>query len=403
MTVRNDVASDLAAIAHIDVVPTILEVICRTTGMGFSAVARVTDDRWVACAVRDQIAFGLQPGGELPLETTICNEIRQTGCLVVIDHVGEDDDFRDHHTPAKYGFKSYISVPIRRADGRFFGTLCAIDPRPARLKNPETIGMFTLFANLIAMHLDSQDRLASSQDALVDERQRAELRDQFIAVLGHDLRTPLAAIQTGATLLQKMALPERAAHVSSVIGRSAMRMTGLIENVLDFARGRFGGGLPLTRRVDDDLERMLQEVVSEFRTSHPDRQIDTTFALARPINCDRGRIGQLLANLLANALTHGDGEAPVAVAARSDETGFEMFVENGGEPIPDQTVARLFRPFARASDRPDQNGLGLGLYIAAEIARAHDGTLDVSSSPTRTRFTFRMPAVATAATMSASA
>ena len=156
---KDSLADDLAAVTRIDAVPTILEVVCRTTGLGFSAVARVTEDRWVACAVRDEIAFGLQPGGELRVETTICDEIRDSGQLVVIDNVAEDEVFCGHPTPRMYGFQSYISVPIHRPDGRFFGTLCAIDPRPARLNTPETVGMFKLFADLIGFHLDVQERL----------------------------------------------------------------------------------------------------------------------------------------------------------------------------------------------------------------------------------------------------
>src|SRR5277367_373856 len=127
---------DVAAVASIKAIPSLLNIVCRTTGMRFAAVARVTEDRWIACAVRDDIEFGLQPGGELKVETTICHEIRQSHRAVVIDHVAEDEVFAGHHTPALYGFQSYISVPITLADGRIFGTLCAIDPRPARLKNP---------------------------------------------------------------------------------------------------------------------------------------------------------------------------------------------------------------------------------------------------------------------------
>ena len=167
----NDIGADLAAVARIDAVPAILEVVCRTTGMGFAAVARVTEDRWVACAVRDGIRFGLEPGGELEVATTICSEVRAGGRLVVIDHVAEDADFRGHPTPARYGFQSYVSVPIRRPGGAFFGTLCAIDPRPRRVSSPETVGMFELFADLIGFHLDALDRLAAGEAAA---RARAE-------------------------------------------------------------------------------------------------------------------------------------------------------------------------------------------------------------------------------------
>ena len=391
VTVTDTLQEDLQAVARIDAVPRILEVACHTTGLGFAAVARVTDQRWIACAVRDEIGFGLRVGGELDVKTTICDEIRGSGQLVVIEHVAEDDDFCGHPTPQMYGFQSYISVPINLPGGRFFGTLCALDPKPARLKTPETVGMFKLFADLIGFHLDAQERLTRTESALLNERQHTELREQFIGVLGHDLRNPLAAIQTGAKLLMTVPIGEKATRVATVIQNSAARMAGLIDNVLDFARGRLGGGLPLTLVREDHLETTLEQVVAELRTAWPDRVIQTDIALNRSVVCDRARVAQLFSNLLANALTHGDPSAPVGVRARSEDGGFELSVVNAGEPIPPETIDRLFQPFSRASVRPGQEGLGLGLYIASEISRAHGGSLEVVSNPTETRFTFRIP------------
>lgn len=384
--------ADLAGIAKIDAVTTILEVICRTTGLGFSAVARVTEDRWIACAVRDEIAFGLQPGGELEIRTTICDQIRDSGELVVIDHVAEDEVFCGHPTPQMYGFQSYISVPIFRPDGRFFGTLCGIDPNPARLNTPETIGMFTLFADLIGFHLDAQERLSASEEALRAERQTAELREQFIAVLGHDLRNPLASISTGTAVLSTLPLGERALPVVARIQRSANRMAELIDNVLDFARGRLGGGISVTRVVDPRLPTLLEQVIAELQAAWPHREIRSRLAIGHPLACDSARIAQLCSNLLANALTHSEPASPVRIHASSTPAGFELTVTNTGEPISQEALKRLFQPYVRASARPGQQGLGLGLYIASEIARAHDGTLEVESNLQQTRFTFRMPA-----------
>jgi GAF domain-containing protein len=141
--------ADIERVNRIAAVPTILDVVCRTTGMRFAAVARVTEDRWIACSVRDEIDFGLKPGGELKIESTICNEIRQSQEAVVIDNVAEDAVWCQHHTPATYGFQSYISVPIVLADGSFFGTLCAIDPRPARLRNLKPSGCSVCSRNLL--------------------------------------------------------------------------------------------------------------------------------------------------------------------------------------------------------------------------------------------------------------
>jgi signal transduction histidine kinase len=382
---------DIAAVASIDAVPTILEVVCRSTGMGFAAVARVTDDRWVACSVQDNIAFGLQAGGELKLETTICHEIRGHRQPVVIDHVAEDARYNAHHTPLMYGFQSYLSMPIYRRNGEFFGTLCAIDPRPAKLNTPETLGMFKLFAELIGFHLDAHEKLKHSEAALVDERTGAELREQFIAVLGHDLRNPLASIDAGAAMLGRLALPPKAAPMVALIQKSVRRMSVLIDDVLDFARGRLGGGLSLDLRTAKPLAPELLHVVDELRAAWPERTIETDLVLPDPLRCDTTRMAQLLSNLLANAITHGSADQPIRVEAHVSGDEFELCVINHGEPIPDSVVRNLFLPFFRASARPSQQGLGLGLFIVSEIARAHGGVLDVSSTPAQTCFRFRMP------------
>ena len=107
-----DFRADIDAISGIDAVPTILNVVCRVTGMGFAAVARVTEGRWICLAVNDEINFGLKPGGELNVETTICHEVRQSRDAVIIDHVAEDELYCKHHAPEMYGFQSYISMPI---------------------------------------------------------------------------------------------------------------------------------------------------------------------------------------------------------------------------------------------------------------------------------------------------
>ncbi len=147
---------DVKAVNRISIIPTLLDVVCSAMGMGFAAVARVTDNQWIACAVRDEIEFGLKPGEELKIETTICQEVRQVENPVVIDHVAVDPRYADHISPKTYGYQSYISVPFVLHDGEFFGTLCAIDPKPAKINNSKTVGMFNLFAELISFHLLSQ-------------------------------------------------------------------------------------------------------------------------------------------------------------------------------------------------------------------------------------------------------
>jgi phosphoserine phosphatase RsbU/P len=228
-----------------------------------------------------------------------------------------------------------------------------------------------------------------SDMALSAQRKDAELREQFIAVLGHDLRNPLASLSAGTQLLQKTKLNERAEAVVIMMQKSIVRMASLIDNLLDFARGRLGGGITLTLSAQP-LEPALQQVVDELQSTHPETIIKTDFAFTKPVTADPIRIGQLLSNLLGNALTYGSEGEPVTVVVKTEEQ-FELAVCNAGKPISEGAMERLFYPFARGEVRPSQQGLGLGLYIASEIAKAHGGTIDVTSTPELTCFTLRMP------------
>ncbi len=243
--------------------------------------------------------------------------------------------------------------------------------------------------------LDARDQSRSSEAAakaiLKDERETSQLREQFIAVLGHDLRNPLASIDAGARILLRRTRDETEIRVLQMMQTTVTRMSGLIDNVLDFARGRLGGGITLSRDANHPLEPVLQQVVDELRTTMPDRVIESDFRIANPVNCDCSRIGQMVSNLLGNALTHGAPDQPVRIAASTDHGMFELWVSNAGEPIADAAMANLFQPFFRGQVRASLQGLGLGLHIASEIARAHEGTLTVTSTADETRFTFLMP------------
>ena len=144
--ISDSLVAGSVALGDDDEIRTILAEVCRLTGMGFAAVARVTDRRWIACQLLDRIEFGLKPGDELELKTTICDDIRQCGRAVVIDHVSDDREWRTHPTPMLYGFESYASFPIELADGSFFGTLCAIDPAPRAVSDRSIVAAMEGYA-----------------------------------------------------------------------------------------------------------------------------------------------------------------------------------------------------------------------------------------------------------------
>ncbi|MES3021185.1 MAG: GAF domain-containing sensor histidine kinase [Pseudomonadota bacterium] len=384
-------SSDVQAIQAISSVPTILRVVAETTGLRFVCIARVSGDAWVNCAALDLLGFGLLPGDELDAATTLCDSVRSGDKLIVIDHASADPDYCTHPTPKQYGFESYISVPVRRANGEFFGTLCALDPLPAALSEPRIVDTLTLLAELISRQLEEERRMDESEAALLNERANSELREQFIAVLGHDLRTPLLSILTGAELLRRLPLDAHALAIVERIKRSGRRMASLVDDVVDFTRGRMGGGIALDAVETSELGQLLLHVVAELKDVHGGREIDSEIDLNTTVYCDPKRIAQMLSNLLVNALTHGAPDSPVTVRAHSVDGALFLSVSNAGAPIADETLLQLFQPFWRGSNSGPAEGLGLGLYIASEIARSHGGSLDVTSTEAATTFSFTAP------------
>jgi signal transduction histidine kinase len=385
-------ARDVALVERISAVPGILEILCNQTRMGFAAVARVTDGTWTACAVRDLIAFGLKPGGQLDVHTTLCKESRTLREPVAFDHASRDPAYRNHHTPRIYGIESYVSVPIVLPNGDYFGNLCAIDPKPASVANAQVLSAFQAFAKLIATEIARAQREGETESALKDEREVSVLREQFIAVLGHDLRNPLAAVFASADLLVRKGSEVDVAAVGKRIQSSARRMTRLIDDVMDFARGRLGGGIGTRLAWEEDPGAFLREVVVEARASYPDREIVAQIDVAQAVRCDRARLQQLLSNLLGNALHHGAADRPVRVEARTDADEMVIAVINEGAAIPPEHMGKLFEPYWRPPSSEPGGGLGLGLHICSQIAAAHGGRMEVSSSREGvTRFAARLP------------
>ena len=389
---EGDIAREVATVAHLSAIPGMLQLLCETTAMGFAAVARVTDKTWVACAVLDAIDFGLKPGGQLDVNTTLCLEVMHARTPIFIDHASIDPVYRDHPTPKLYEIESYISVPIIMPDGRYFGNLCAIDRHPANVSDVRTIALFKGFAQMIGVQLEADLARQNEQTALLDERAVSELREQFIAVLGHDLRSPLAAISASSRVLAKRVTDPVMAEIAQRIATNATRMSALIDDVLDFARGRLGGGIGIQFQTVDDVETRLRAVVNEISDSYPDRRLNTSINMIGRVRCDLARLQQLASNLLGNALTHGPPNGTVEIRAHVNDSDLVLQVWNDGEPIPPESLGKIFGPFWRNSTSGSRQGLGLGLHICSEIVKAHGGHLSVTSTREGgTQFTARLP------------
>ncbi len=384
---------DINTVQSISSVPTVMRVIAQTTGLRWVCVSRVTADAWTMCAVHDELGFDLVPGDEIEIANTFCDQVRRSNTGVVIDDVSSDDVYQGHPVPKMFGFKSYFSLPVYRKDGEFFGTLCGLDPKPASLSTPKTLDTLKLFAELLSGQIDAEQGLSETKAMLEAEKQAVELREQFIAILGHDLRTPLSSIVAGGEVIARLTDDERILKVVGRIGRSGQRIANLIEDAMDFTRSKMDGVLAADQRLEGELQGTLLHIVAELRGAYPNRSIDADILIESEVFCDARRIAQLASNLIVNAIVHGATDAPVAVTCSVEDGKLCLSISNAGAPIPPSVAARLFQPFWRGDKSSTTGGLGLGFYIADQISKAHHGRLHLDSTAERTIFTFNMSVV----------
>lgn len=392
MDSTNEVSEAVAAIRRIDAVPTLLEVLCEISGMRLAMVAHVSAKVWTVCALQDGLHLGITPGGPLAVRTNLGLESQASRTPILIEQASTDPRYVSRHRRGLYQVESYVSVPIFLPSGGYFGTLCALDPKPAKLGQPFILSTFNRFAALIASQITQQQLREREQTALHDERASGELREQFIAILGHDLRNPLQAVSASSDLLLRKLTDPALAAIATRIKTSVFRMSALIDDVLDFARGRLGGGIDLELTDVENINAGLTTVVQELQDAQPESTIVSNINVNCSVRCDLGRLQQVASNLLANALTHGQAGSPIKITARADETDLVLDVWNAGNPIPVQSIDKIFEPFWRHSVSASRHGLGLGLHICSQIVRAHDGRMTVTSTREHgTLFTARLP------------
>ena len=224
-----------------------------------------------------------------------------------------------------------------------------------------------------------------------------QARDMFLAILSHDLRNPLNAIAMSSQLLPMLGESKaEIIEVSSTIASSASAMERMINDLLDYTRTRLGAGIPINP-TPINLATLGRELISEFRTANPDREIE--FHFAGDLNCqlDSDRIRQAISNLMGNAIQYGAANVPVTLSIRGADEDIFIAVHNAGRPILRDELSKIFDPLTRGSSAKNPQGdsprsIGMGLYIAREVAKSHKGRLDVISTiEAGTSFTIRLP------------
>jgi PAS domain S-box-containing protein len=237
-------------------------------------------------------------------------------------------------------------------------------------------------------------------EALADETRRRTAAEQetrfaqmFVGILGHDLRNPLNAVMISARLAKK----KMGAADSTLIDRitaSGQRMSNMVDQLLDLTRSRLAGGIPVTKKAVD-LSVVISGVVEELRAVHPERQIRWAPSHPGDTRCaaDPDRMAQVASNLIGNAIQHSDPSTPITVSLTTDGSEIALRVHNLGRPIPAELLPHIFEPYRRTTVRSQlSKGLGLGLFIAEQVVRAHGGRIDVCSTVEEgTTFTIELP------------
>ncbi len=293
--------------------------------------------------------------------------------VMQIPDVRKDARFTDAASVQELGVGFYAGAPLINREDMVLGTLCVLD-RQAKTLTPEQLDSLRVLAKQVMAQLELR-RLAMV----------GEFRERLISILSHDLRQPLQQILLASKQgLGTVAQADSETRYLTQIAISAERLTRMVRDVLDFTQTRLGNGLPL-KPAEARLHVLCRRVVQEFALSYPNRSIELELTGDATGHWDEDRLAQAVCNLLANALRYGSKDQPVKLRCVGTEKTVTISVWNSGPAIPTEVLPKLFAPFCRMPESPEQDavlsGLGLGLFIVREIATASGGTVEVHSSP----------------------
>ncbi len=433
--------SGVHAIEQISFIPKMLKTIQGITGMGFVALARVTKDEWTACEVFDTINFGLKRGEGLEVQTTICHEILHSHQFVAFDNAETDPVYRDHHTVRIYGIKSYISIPVYMEDGRFFGTLCAVDREAGNVNNEKVINLFELFSQLVSSKLTSIELLEKNEYELVRQKNvsialreeiKAKIKElerttkdldehglrllesssiirkqdetiekmsreiqSFSYVTSHDLQEPLRKIQLFCEAIyekEKDKLNPESLFYFERIVNAATRLRALMSDLLSLSEHSKDLHVFESCKLDELIELVKTDLQTEITETNA--RIETLVSCE--IQAIPFQIRQMFFSLFTNALKFikageypqirissecGKGREMKHPALKPDWDYCHITFSDQGIGFDQRFAERIFRMFERLKDDKLIKGTGMGLTIVKRIVDNHDGVITAHGIP----------------------
>ena len=368
-------SDDIAFLSHTEAIQHILRVLAYTTGLRISLVARVTEDSWTCCAVLDEANFGLKPGDQLEVNTTFCNVVRTTNAPVLINQAKIHPFFGSHIAVSMYNVENYIAVPLTLRDGRYFGVLCALDVVPFEANlNENNVTIFNLLSQLVAYEMEAEAERHTKQ---------AEINtlNDIITIAAHDLRQPLTALQLRAHLATRHARREKVSpELTTMLDNlvtDVRKATHLTDILLDVGRIESGNFVLETSGVE--LAHLISTAVAEQKVATPAADFKLEIPSELNIRGDETRLGQVVRNLLDNAIKYSPGSkktVDVRLSSLPNDTVF-LQVRDYGMGVEEADLQNLFKRQFRTQQAQAAGikGSGFGLYITQKIVEAHQGRI----------------------------
>lgn len=372
--------TEVVAPRSLDCLPSILKALCSLTGMPFAALAHVHGTQWRACAMIDGLDTGLQVNDVLDVDTTFCQAVQTSHDVLDCPNIEPAALSGENHIGRKFNIRSYFAYPVYWSDGAFFGTLCTMDIKPSAGVGPAAVEAIKAFSEIIGStlchSLAGEPGRASSPGERGASHENVTMISRVLSVLGHDLRNPMHSLMAAIEMMHTKPLDPRAQRLLGMVEGSANRLSDLARLTLDFAKLQLVGQLPLQIEPADDLQARLEGAIAEVARHYPQRPIQSLLEGCAGVLCDSTRLSQAVGLVLQHAVKHAAPEQAIEVRTKSvGGEYFQITVVTPGHILDDALLPHLFDPFYQIDGEPKTAQLGIGLYIAAEIAKYHGGSL----------------------------
>lgn len=344
-------------------------------------------NKWVVCMAYNTLNLNIVQGTAMEFNSSN-KELEEN--TILMDNMKDAKGLNISGQTNLKRIQKLISQPIHRLEGKFFGLLCALGTDSTFGNDINLKQFYNFHSRFIATSIGLVERSDEFNHHLRHEIENAEKHSTYMAVLGHDLRNPVATVRMCSDIILKAGPNSVVSKNAGIIKSSSYRMQELIDSMLDTAQSKFGDGIKIEKKVNNVLlANALYHVVDEIMAVNY-LEIKTSLKLTAPVNCDVERIAQLVSNLLSNAVNHGDGKN-ILMDVRTIKNAFVLTVSNTGPTIPKAKLKKIFEPYYSDFTPENKGGLGLGLYISSQIAQSHGGSLKVKSNAGETKFILTIP------------